>query len=100
MSVLLSICFFACSLVCWLHVRQIMIDKAVKGVSLIPTFVFMTTNVVEMAYFAQKLDLWSALGAASMLASNAAWTICVFHYMRRSEDALQYRYDPLGRVIG
>jgi hypothetical protein len=86
MSPLLSVCFFACSIVCWLHVHQIVKDKAVKGVSLIPTFVFMTTNAVEMVYFWQRLDMWSVAGAGSMLLSNAAWTLCVFWYIAKAYD--------------
>ncbi len=102
MSVLLSVCFFACSLVCWLHVRKIMQDKRVKGVSLLPTFVFMITNVVEMVYFAQRLDWLSMAGAGSMLASNLVWTIAVFHYFfaeRREDAGLRFRYDAAGRVL-
>lgn len=89
MSFLLSICFFACSIVCWLHVKKIIDDKAVKGVSLIPTFVFMITNVVEMIYFAEKLDWWSVAGGASMLFSNAAWTLCVFFYLYKERKRVE-----------
>jgi hypothetical protein len=106
LSFFLSLCFFSCSLICWLHVRQIIRDQTVKGVSLVPSYVFMLTNIVEMVYFYQKLDWWSAVGALSMLLSNAAWVGFVFHYMQRDkakarEDAPSFRfaYDSLGRVI-
>lgn len=97
MSFLLSMCFFACSLVCWLHVHKIIQDKTVKGVSLIPTFVFMTTNLVEMVYFYQRLDWWSVSGAASMLLSNVAWTACVFWYVVQNKldfDDIDWSFAP------
>lgn len=86
MNLILAALFVACSLVCWLHVRQIIRDKTVKGVSLIPTFVFMTTNVFEMIYFGQKGDWWNVGGAVSMLMSNVAWTVCVFYYHRKEKQ--------------
>lgn len=83
---ILTVCFFACALVCWLHVRKIVADKTVKGVSLIPTFVFITTNIVEVFYFLDKSDLGMVAGAASMLLANLAWTLCVFWYMAKEAD--------------
>lgn len=86
MSYILSFLFFCCSIVCWLHVRKIIKDKAVKGVSLIPTFVFMATNAFEVWYFAKLGDWWTVAGAFSMLATNLAWTVCVFWYKAKELD--------------
>ena len=81
MSAILAACFFACSVVCWLHVRQLVRDKRVKGVSLIPSYVFITTNAVEVVYFWN--DPWSAAGAASMLFANSVWLALALIYRRR-----------------
>jgi hypothetical protein len=80
LSFTLSLCFFACSIVCWLHVKKIMEDRCVRGVSLLPTFVFMTTNIIEMVYFWERSDMWSVVGAGSMLLSNLVWTVAVFYF--------------------
>jgi len=80
MSALLAFCFFACSAVSWLHVYQIVQDKKVSGVSLIPSFVFITTNVVEVIYFWRLLDWWSSAGAVSMVIANSAWLLLALSY--------------------
>lgn len=88
MSALLAICFFACSAVCWLHVYQVVRDKQTRGVSLIPSYVFITTNVVEIFYFWNQLDTWSAIGAASMGLSNVVWLGCAVWFRGRTTDIL------------
>lgn len=84
MSVLLALCFFACSIVIWWNVYQIAQDKSVAGVSLVPTYVFITTNVVEVFYFWDLLDFWSVAGAASMAVGNVVWLSLAYHYRRHA----------------
>lgn len=86
MSYILSALFFACSIVCWLHVKKIIDDKAVMGVSLVPTFVFMATNLFEMFYFGRNGDWWTVAGAGSMFLSNIVWTIIVVYYKAKGFD--------------
>ena len=88
MSALLAFCFFACSAVCWLHVFQVVRDKQTRGVSLIPSYVFITTNVVEVIYFWQLLDVWSSIGAVSMALSNLAWLGCALWFRSRPTDIM------------
>jgi hypothetical protein len=73
MSAILSALFIACALVCFLNVRRLWIDKSVVGVSLIPTVVFITTNVFEIVYFTRLDDMLPVIGASLMLIVNVAW---------------------------
>lgn len=86
-SAILAFCFFCCSIVCWVNVRQILRDKQVVGVSMIPSYVFMTTNAFEVIYFGRLLDWWSASGAVSMLVGNGVWVILALYYRSRPREA-------------
>lgn len=80
MSSILSFLFLACALVCFLNVRRLWIDKTVKGVSLIPTLVFITTNLFEVAYFGLAHDWLPVMGALAMLIANVAWLVLAVFY--------------------
>lgn len=77
---LLALCFAACSMVCALNVYRVLKDRDVRGVSIIPVIVFIITNVIEIAYFAEVKAYWSALGAAGMLAGNTVWLALCLYY--------------------
>lgn len=83
LSAVLAFCFFACSAVVWINVRQILRDRMVAGVSLFPTIIFIITNVVEVFYFWDLLDWWSTAGAVSMTLANVVWIALAYHYRRQ-----------------
>ena len=75
-DLLLAICFVACSLVGFVNVSAMWRDRQMKGVSIIPTCVFLTTNIIEIPFFLLKTATpYLAVGAALMAVSNLVWLI-------------------------
>lgn len=88
MSAVLAGCFFACSLMIWWNVYQIIKDKVVSGVSLIPTFVFLATNFIQTGYFLALGDLPNGIASASMALANVVWLGLALRYRTRGTDIL------------
>lgn len=80
MSALLSILFLACAVVCFLHIRCLLRDKTVKGVCLIPSYVFITTNAFEVLYFGRLHDWLPVIGAGLMCIANIVWLVLALYY--------------------
>lgn len=91
---ILTVFFIACSVICWLNVRALLRDKCVKGVSAVPTCVFIVTNIYEAWYFHHLHQSWATLGSFSMLAVNLIWLV-LFHWYR-FEDWAEDQLDLLG----
>lgn len=80
MSLILSMMFLACAAVLSFHIVQLYKDKQVKGVSLIPTYVFIATNIFEVVYFYRLGDIMPTIGSAMMLVSNIIWLSMALYY--------------------
>lgn len=76
----LSIFFAACSLVGILHIVAIVRDKDVQGVSTIPTWVFLATNLYEVFYFGSLQQWYAVAGAVFMFVCNVVWLGLVWWY--------------------
>lgn len=70
--------FSACSLVCWINIRAIWIDKVVSGVSVWPTWIFLATNLYEVRYFTGLEQWWAVTGSGGMALANAVWLALVY----------------------
>lgn len=81
----LSICFGLCSIMGFLSVYRVWKDKHIAGVSVLPSFVYMATQVFETLFFLQHGQPCAAIGALLMLSANAAWLILVYRYRWRSQ---------------
>lgn len=81
---MLALLFIFCSLVTLDHVRTILRDRQVAGVSLLPSYVFITTNLFEVYYFGRLGDWWTVTGAILMAISNLTWLGLVLHFKRNS----------------
>lgn len=72
--------FTACSIVCWLSIRALVRDRSVKGVSTIPTWVFLSTNAYEVFFFGEHEQWFAVLGAVGMTLANASWLTLFWWY--------------------
>lgn len=64
----------------WLNVRQILKDKQVKGVSLIPSSIFTTWGFWNLYYY-PHLDQWASfIGGLIIVAANSAWIYLALKY--------------------
>jgi len=78
---ILTALFFACSAICCLNIRAIIRDRNVQGVSTIPTWVFLSTNLFEVAYFGTLGFYWMAGGAVLMSLANLGW-LAIYWWLR------------------
>lgn len=90
----LTVFFIACSAICWLNVRALYRDKTVKGVSIVPTCVFIATNIYEAWYFHHIHQFWAVFGSLSMLVVNLLWIILFLWY--GFENWLEDQLDLIG----
>lgn len=84
LSLILSYCFAACTIVTWINVYRIVMDKTVQGVSVVPVVVFVITNLFQVVYFAQLGEWWNVAGSAGMASGNSVWII--LHCLYRREQ--------------
>jgi hypothetical protein len=80
MSGILSFLFLACSVMGFINIAKLYKDKAVKGVSLFPTYVFITTNLFEVIYFGRLHDWLPVMGSVAMLVGNVVWLGLAIRY--------------------
>lgn len=67
-------------LVNWINVRQILRDKKVRGVSIIPTFFFTSWGFWNLYYY-PSLDQWASFtGGLVIVCANAAWVALAWRY--------------------
>lgn len=76
----LSILFLACAAVCWANVRALLRDRTVAGISLFPTWVFLTTNLYEVWFFFDLQQNWALVGSVAMAVVNMVWLGIAYFY--------------------
>jgi hypothetical protein len=90
----LTLMFLACSAVCWTNVRALVRDKCIKGCSLLPTYVFLTTNIYEVFYFHHIHQPLATFGSLSMAVVNLVWLGLAIMY--RMEAWIEDQLDLIG----
>jgi hypothetical protein len=83
--------FLACSAITFVNVYAIHRDKTVKGVSTIPCWLFIATNLFEVYYFGRRGDTAAMIGSIAMFAGNFGWIAMVWFY--RFEETFQRRLN-------
>lgn len=71
--------FFSALLVMW-NVRRLILDKLVRGVSLIPVLFFDAWGLWNCAYYPSLGQWWSLTGGLFLVAANVLWTSLAFYY--------------------
>jgi len=66
-----------------LNVRQILIDKAVRGVHWLPTLFFTAWGFWNLYYYPSLDQWWSFAGGLAIVTVNAVWLALVAKYWRR-----------------
>lgn len=65
-----------------LNIRILLKDKAVKGISLIPTIFFTTWGFWNLFYYS-NLDQWfSFYGGIFLVSTNATWLALAIYYSK------------------
>lgn len=64
----------------WLNVRQLLRDKKVRGVSIIPTFFFTSWGFWNLYYYPSLHQWLSFAGGAVIVGANAAWVCLAWRY--------------------
>lgn len=90
----LTLCFIACSAVCWTNVRALLRDKTVKGCSLFPTYIFLATNLYEAYYFNHINQPLATFGSWAMAVVNVTWLGLAHWY--RFEAWVEDQLDLIG----
>lgn len=72
--------FAACSVICWLNIRALIIDKKVCGVCTIPTWVFLSTNLYEVYFFFHHGQTFAMIGSVGMSLANSTWLTLYWVY--------------------
>lgn len=83
----LSLLYAACSVVIWISVSALVRDKQVRGVSLIPAWVFLATNFYEFWFFTGLEQNTARIGSALMAVGNIAWLILAYYYHWKEKTA-------------
>ena len=74
------------SVMLWLNVRRLYIDKTTKGINGL-TVIFFTSWGFWNLYFYQNLDQpFSFYGGISMVFANTVWLLLMMYYKRNSND--------------
>ena len=68
----------------WLHVRQVLKDKAVAGVSTVATIFFASWGVWNLYYYPHLGQWWSFTGGLAIVSANALWVALLIKYRRRA----------------
>lgn len=63
-----------------LNIRKILIEKEVKGVSLVPTAVFTTWGLFNVYFYSVNHLPISAIAAIAMCLVNATWVFLALKY--------------------
>ena len=64
----------------WLHIRQVLKDKKVAGVSIIATAFFFSWGIWNLYYYPQLGQWVSFLGGLLIVISNAIWVFLLMKY--------------------
>lgn len=89
----LTALFLACSAVCWVNVRALLRDKCTAGCSVVPQWIFLATNTYEVWYFHALSQPLAALGAVSMVFSNATWIALAYYYRFKAANDVSLDSD-------
>lgn len=73
-------CFFV-----FLHVRKILRDKKVRGVSCIATAYFVLWGFWNLAYYPHLGQWISFVGGTSIALMNSLWVVLIVYYNRKEE---------------
>lgn len=71
---------FASAALMALNVRRLIKDKAIAGISLIPTLFFDTWGFWNLYYYPALDQWWSFAGGAFLVTVNVTWTSLAFYY--------------------
>lgn len=77
----LTILYIACSVVIWISVRALVRDKMIRGVSIIPAWVFLATNLYEVWFFGGLEQFVARIGSGLMATGNLVWLVLAYYYM-------------------
>lgn len=69
-----------------LNVLQLRKDKEVKGVHILPTFVFSMWGIWNLFYYSSLNQWFSFVAGISVLIVNAWWLSMVFFYRKKKND--------------
>lgn len=68
----------------WMHIRQILKDKAVKGVSIPATGFFTSWGFWNLYYYPHLGQWWSFTGGVVIVLANIIWISLMLYYSRGS----------------
>jgi hypothetical protein len=67
----------------WIHVRRLLVDRKVKGVSLVATVYFFAWGLWNLYYY-PSLGQWvSWLGGINVAGANLIWVGLMVYYIRK-----------------
>lgn len=66
-----------------MHVRRVVIDKAVAGVSTVATVFFTLWGFWNLFYYPHLHQWWSFAGGLAIVAANATWVSLLIKYRQR-----------------
>ena len=75
---------FAGSVVLWMNVRALYLDKHVAGVRWHATAFFMSWGFWNLWYYPALNQWWSFAGGCSIAIANAVWLGQMLYYRRKS----------------
>lgn len=64
------------------HVRRLLIDRHVAGVSIPATFLFASWGFWNLFYYPHLGQWWSTAGAVAIVTGNVVWIVLMIHYTR------------------
>lgn len=73
---------FLGSVMLWRNVRQLYLDKQVRGMHWSATAFFMSWGYWNLFYYPNLGQMWSFAGGCCIVAANTTWLAQIFYYGR------------------
>jgi hypothetical protein len=67
----------------WMNVRQLWIDREIKGVAVLPTAFFMTWGYWNLYFYPSVNAWWSFYGGLNIVIANTAWVLLMLRVKLR-----------------
>jgi hypothetical protein len=74
---------FCGSVALWVNVRQLYLDKKIRGVHWLPTAFFMSWGFWNLIYYPSLNQWWSLYGGLSIVVANTVWLGQMIWYGRK-----------------
>lgn len=79
----LPLLYALCSVIGFVNVYALWRDREVRGVSLVPSVLYSTTNLIEIPFFLQIGSIPLAVGASLMAIGNVVWLALALRFRVR-----------------